>query len=128
MLYMPTRDVLVNTINIRGLALRHLSPGELIDLAVDARLGLAQLTHLRTKDVCEIFDVTAGAVAAGIRMRAALDDGVRLTISSKSNGNGHNGHANHLIETLKAANPNELAAAFKAVGSNVVWEALVRAL
>jgi hypothetical protein len=106
----------------------------LVALAVETRLGLAQPTHFRTRDVCALFDVPASAVNAGIH-DWAIANGIqqlaRITadvINGKGNGtgngtgNGYTDSAIQLAETLKTMNPDELATSFKIAGSEVVCQ------
>jgi hypothetical protein len=136
MIYMANGDHSVNVINARGLSRRQLSYEQRVAMAVETRLGLAQITHLTTPHVCGIFNVTAGAVKAGIRDWVAVGGIPQLAAiaadvvngSGHDNSNGHSDRAAQFAETLKAMDPNELAAAFKVAGSEVIWGALVRPL
>jgi hypothetical protein len=141
MLYYPTRGHPVNILNVRGLAQRHLPHSEMVSLAADARLGLTQLTNLRNRDVRGIFSVSAKELAAEIQARVVAGGVQRLAAitaevfaekaNGGSNGSGCNGHSDRAVEfaeTLKAMDPNELAAAFKVAGQETIWGALVRAL
>lgn len=140
MLYVANGLRSVNAINLRGLCRRHLPETKLVALAVETRLGLAQPTHFRTRDVCALFSVPASAVHAGIHdwaVATGIQQLARVTadvINGKDNGAGNGtGHgytdsAIQFAETLKTMNPDELATSFKIAGSEVIWGALVRAL
>jgi len=139
MLHVPRPDWLVNpwAISVRGLAHLNIDRTGRIRMAADAKLGWSRLEDLRARDVCGIFDIRSHELAAEIRARAAgRIPGIRVASvdALKANGSGGNGHTSNgggqaaqFAETLKAMDPTELAAAFKAAGSEVV-SALVRAL
>jgi hypothetical protein len=137
MLYVANGLRSVNAINLRGLGRRHLPEAKLVALAVETRLGLAQPTHFRTRDVCALFDVPASAVNAGIHDWAVangIQQLARITadvINGKGNGASNGTYTDSAIqfaETLKTMTPDELATSFKIAGSEVIWGALVRAL
>ena len=111
----------LNSINGRGLARRHLTVNQRIDLAADLACGQQHL-HPSIRHVAALLKVLPLQVSERLKARAQQEAEWR----SQEEAEAVNAEAEILADTWRSISPESREVAIRMLGPGAVWDALAR--
>ena len=113
----------LNSINGRGLARRHLTVNQRIDLAADLACGQQHL-HPSIRHVAALLKVLPLQVSERLKARAQQEAEWR----SQEEAEAVNAEAEILADTWRSISPESREVAIRLLGPGAVWDSIVRVI
>ena len=120
----------LNSINGRGLARRHLTVNQRIDLAADLACGQQHL-HPSIKSTAALLRVTPTQVSERLKARAQQEAAWRAAEARRRNqeeAEAVNVEAEILAATWRSVAPESREVAIRLLGPAAVWDSIVRVI
>jgi hypothetical protein len=120
----------LDSINGRGLARRHLTIDQRIELAADLACGQQHL-HLSIRHVAALLKVLPLQVSERLKTRAQREAERRAAEArwrSQEEAEAINAEAEVLADTWRSVAPESREVAVQMIGSSAVWDVLARAI
>jgi hypothetical protein len=120
----------LNSINGRGLARRHLTIDQRIELAADLACGQQHL-HPSIRHVAALLKVLPLQVSERLKTRAQREAERRAAEArwrSQEEAEAINAEAEVLADTWRSVAPESREVAVQMIGSSAVWDVLARAI